>query len=99
MYVHSLENRGGRCVDEKFCNGGEGCCESSTCATTACEYIMEYCQRIPPKALSYNRTIDNQPGCARQRSTGSIVRFERNKTNFAGAEPLRFTYRSLVSFI
>ncbi len=96
--IHSLENRGGRCADDQFCNGGDGCCESSMCATTACVYVLEYCQRFPPRSLSVERSVD-LAACEQdvRRFSEPISRFERNRTNFGTENPIRFGKPYLVS--
>ena len=55
--IKKFENRGGHCADT-VCNGGQGCCQSSSCAITSCNYTIIICRRIPPKPYSHLPIID-----------------------------------------
>ncbi len=57
--IKNFENRGGLCAD-KACKGGEGCCQSPSCAITSCNYTLTLCQRLSSKPYSYLRVIDNK---------------------------------------
>ena len=74
VVVHTLENRGARCADEQFCNSGEGCCESSTCAVDTCQYELWFCERKQMNP-SLEREVDNDP-CSEWRKYGPY-QFER----------------------
>ena len=78
VWLHSIENRGGRCADERFYNGGDGCCESSTCATTLCLYELSYCQILSPLPT---RRSANLIRCGSRPL--SIGRFENRKKDLA----------------
>ncbi len=75
LVINKFENRGGRCADEA-CHRGQGCCQSSSCAVTSCNYTFSVCRRIPPRPNNNLPTINNlvcPPTSFRKQKFGSLL--------------------------
>ena len=95
LFINSIENRGGRCADQDACSSGEGCCESSICAITTCQYILELCQKSPALDSS-ERSIDDV--CTGGKNSGPPLEFERSNNNFVAKSPITLAGPKLVSY-
>ena len=94
--IQSIENRGGRCADEQACNSGEGCCESTTCAITTCQYSLHSCKISSTSTLLYNERYSTDDSTCRSPKIFTSGIFERSTDSGITTS---YFYKDLVSLL